>query len=149
LFGYRLEPDFDLAKEQRRDRVGWILIGGTLIALFFSGNLRAELAQAYFSSVLCYGGNFYVDRKDDLGKLWLWKVIFVTVPLHLLYLAAVFWSDKQFPSVMTKAIVFIPLLFVGFGIESIVIDRIVGHFKPSKADQTTGPVVAGGASLKQ
>lgn len=140
MFGYRLEPDFDLAKEQRRDRVGWILIGGTLIALFFSGNLRAELAQAYFSTVLCYGANFYVNRKDHIGKLWLWKAVFLSVPLHILYLATVFWSDKQFPNVMTKAIVFVPLLAVGFAIESVLIDRIAEHLKPSSTGSTDMPV---------
>ena len=140
MFGYHVDADFDLAKERRRDHVGWILISGTLIALFFSGNLRAELTQAYFSTVLCYGANFYVDRRDQLGKLWLWKAIFVTVPPHLLYLAAVFWSDRQFPDVMTKAFIFIPLLAVGFAIESVLIDRIAERLKPSSTGPADMPV---------
>jgi hypothetical protein len=138
LFGYPIEPDFDLAKEQRRDRLGWVLVGGVVLCAvyLFSGRPYAvEVFQAYMATGLCYGASFYVDRKNDLGKLWLWKVIFASVPLHIAYLAVLFWSDKAFPSVMTKAIVFMPVLAVAFAIESILIDRIADWFKPSSAEQ--------------
>lgn len=128
-----MEQDFDLAKEQRRSRVGWVLAGGLLLSviyLFLGRPFAVEVFQGCVATVLCYGANFYVDRKKYLSKLWLWKAIIATVPLHTAYLAILFWSDKAFPNVMTKAIVFMPVLLLVFAIEVILIDRIVDHFKP-------------------
>jgi hypothetical protein len=138
LFGYPIESDFDPAKEQRRTRLGWILVGGTVLCVvyLFSGRSYAvEVFQAFVATGLSYGAGFYVDRRNDLSKLWVWKVVFASVPLHVAYLAVLFWSDKAFPSVMTKAVVFIPVLAVAFGIESILIDRMADGFKPSSAEQ--------------
>jgi hypothetical protein len=143
LFGYRLEPDFDVAKERRRDRLKVALIGGFVLCVLylFSGEPYAtEAFQGCVATGLFYGEDFYVQRKDDLGKLWLWKAIFATVPLHALYLAGWFWSDRAFPNLMTKGTVFIPLLFVGFALESTLFGRIVDRFKPSIADKAGGPV---------
>jgi hypothetical protein len=44
----------------------------------------------------------------------------VTIPLHVAYLAALFCSERAFPSVMTMAVIFIPLLAIAFGVESIL-----------------------------
>lgn len=142
-FGYHVEPDFDLAKEQSRDRVGWALVGGTFLCLLylFSGRpFAVEIFQGYVATSLYYGDTFYVRRRGDLGKLWLWKAILATLPLHVLYLAALFWSDALFPNLMTKVIVFIPVLALGFAIESIVLSKLVDRFKPSSAEQPGGPV---------
>jgi hypothetical protein len=136
LFGYPVDPNFDLAKEQRRDRVGWALIGGAVLSgvyLFSGWPFAVEIFQGCVATILCYGANFYVERRQHLGTRWLWEAISATVPLHVAYLAALFWSDKAFPSVMTKAIIFMPVLGVAFGIQSLLIDRIVDCFKPSSA----------------
>ena len=133
MFGYRVEPDFDIAKEQRRDRLKLALIGGFVLCVLylFSGEPHAtQLFQGFVATGLIYGEDFYVQRKNDLDKLWLWKAIIATVPLHTLYLATVVWSDSRFPSFMTKSMFFLPLLLVGFAFESVLIERIVGHFKP-------------------
>ena len=138
MFGYPIGPDFDPAKEQRRTRLGWVLVGGTVLCVvyLFSGWPHAvELFQAFIATGLCYGAGFYVDRRNDLDKPWVWKVVFASVPLHAAYLAILFWSNKAFPSVMTKAVVFIPVLAVAFGIESILINWMADGFKPSSPEQ--------------
>jgi hypothetical protein len=138
LFGYPIEPDFDLAKEQRRDRVGWVLMAGVVffgVYLFSGLPYPNEVFQAWFATVLFYGASFYVKRRNELGKPWLSKLIMASVPMHVAYLAALFWSDHTFPNVMTKAMVFMPVIAFAFAIESIVIDRMADWFKPSKAEQ--------------
>jgi hypothetical protein len=136
LFGYPVDPNFDLGKGQRRTLLGWVLIGGVIFSVvvsFFSGLFFAtEVFQSCVATILCYGANFYVDRRQSLRERWLWHAILATTPLHIAYLAALFWSDKAFPSVMTKAVVFVPIVAIAFGIESVLIDRIVDYFTPSK-----------------
>ena len=143
VFGYRVEQDFDLAKEQRRDRLWWVLIaGGVLWSLYlWSGAFHGwterpfvtEILQGWLATSLFYGDNFYVRRKADLSKLWLWKAIIATIPFHALYLAFIFWSDRAFPHVMTKIIVFFPVLTLGFAIESVNMQRLIDHFKPASS----------------
>lgn len=121
----------------------WALWGGTFLCLLylFSGRRFAtEVFQGCFATVLCYGDTFYVRRRKDLNGRWLWKAILVTVPLHFFYLAALFWSDKIFPEFMTKAIIFIPVLSLGFVIESALMQRVIDRFKPSSAGQAGGPL---------
>jgi hypothetical protein len=136
LFGRDVEPNFDLAKEQRRNRLGYVFLLGTVLCLLYLFDGRpfaVEVFQVFIATVLCYGASFYVDRRYDLGKPWLWKAFLASIPMHLVYLAALIWSDKTFPTVMTKSILFIPTLAIAFGIESIIVDRIVDHFKPPSA----------------
>jgi hypothetical protein len=138
LFGRRLEGDFDIAIEQRRDRLKRALIGLFVVCVFylFSGKpYSTEVFQGCLATGLFYGENFYVRQRDDLGKVWLRKAILATIPLHVLYLAGFFWSDKTFPNVMTKAILFMPILALGFAIESILVDGIINRLKPSGPDQ--------------
>ena len=112
--------------------------GGPLVAELFCPSFisflgrpfAVEIFQGCVATVLCYGITFYVDRRKYLSKLWVWKAIVATVPLHIAYLAVLFRSDRAFPNVMTKVIVFMPVLLLAFGIEAILIDRIVDYFKP-------------------
>jgi hypothetical protein len=141
LFGYRIEPDFNIAREQRRDRLNWPLYGGLVlcIAYLFTGwPYATEIFQGWVATSLFYGEVFYVRQRGAFRKLWLWKALFATLPFHFLYLASIFWSDLAFPHVMTKAIVFIPVLAVGFAMESILTQKIIARFRPS-ADGTRGP----------
>jgi len=136
LFGYRIEPDFDIASEHRQGRVGWgiLILGGICILYDLTGGPHStEVLQASLATLLCYGANFYANRRGDLNQAWLWKAVIATFPLHGAYIALLLWSDKMAPETMTKALAFIPALLVGFGIESLLIDRIVAHFKPKDA----------------
>src|ERR1700737_2124846 len=114
LFGYRIEPGFNMVKEQRRDRLNWLFYTGIAVCIaysFFSRRAHStQVFQGFVATSLFYGETFYVRRRNDLGKLWLWKAILATIPFHVLYLVGIFWSDRAFPEVMTRAIVFIPVL---------------------------------------
>jgi hypothetical protein len=136
LFGYSVEQDFDLALEQRRDRLGWLIFGGTaLCGLYLSTGrpFATELFQGWIATALFYGDNFHVRRGKDLPRLWLWKAILMTVPIHALYLAGIFWLDRAVPQLMTKAFIFIPVVALGFAVESITMQPLIDRFKPSEA----------------
>jgi hypothetical protein len=134
LFGYGVEQDFDLGIEQRRDRLGWLLFGGTALCIAYSFTGRpfdTEIFQGWIATSLFYGDTFYVRRRQALSKLWLWKSILMTVPIHALYLAGIFWLDRAIPQLMTKVAFFLPVIAVGFAIESIVLQPLIDRFKPS------------------
>lgn len=136
LFGYSVEPDFDLALEQRRDRLGWLLLGGTalwILYLFTGRPFATELFQGWVATGLFYGDNFYVRRRKDLPKLWLWKSILITVPIHTLYLAGIFWLDRAVPQLMTKIVIFMPVIALGFAVESIQMQPLIDRFRPLEA----------------
>ncbi|HEY0701326.1 MAG TPA: hypothetical protein VGD60_01035 [Candidatus Acidoferrales bacterium] len=134
LFGYGVEPGFDLALEKRRDRMWWPLIGGTALCILygFTGKpFATELFQGWIATSLFYGDSFYVRRGQDLSEPWLWKAFLVTVPFHALYLAGILWLDRAFPSWMTKVGIFLPVIAVGFAVESIALDPLIDRFKPT------------------
>jgi hypothetical protein len=53
--------------------------------------------------------------------------------VYRLYLAGIFWLDRAVPQLMTKAFIFIPVVGVGFAIESITMQPLIDRFKPSEA----------------
>jgi hypothetical protein len=152
MFGYRVEADFDLAKEQRRDRLWWVVFGGIGLwslylwsGAFYHWTYRpylTESIQAWIASSMFYGDSFYVRRRDDLGKAWLWKALIATIPFHLIYLVAIFWSDRVLPQVMSTVVISLPVLTLGLAIESIQLDKVIEHFKPSRPERESAqPVV--------
>jgi hypothetical protein len=141
LFGVDLESDFSMPKEQRSGRFKYVVWGGFVLALgysFFRG-FDVRIIQAYLATVLCYGLTFYVNRGSYIGKLWQWKAVFVTLPLHVLYLAAIFWADKASPEGMTKPVIFIPALTLGCAIENALFGAIADHFKPPDPKDASQP----------
>jgi hypothetical protein len=132
MFGYRVEENFDLAKEQRRDRLIWIVGGGIalLCVIYAFHPFSAAYFQGYFLTSMCYGNSFFVLRREHLEKRWLWKAILATVPLHLLVLLGVVWLDRAFPNFFPKIAVCLPILTVTFGIESAIFDGVVVLFCP-------------------
>jgi hypothetical protein len=141
LFGYGIEDDFDLGVEQRQDRLGWLLLGGAALCVVYSftgGPFDTEIFQAWIATSLFYGDAFYVRRAKDFRQIWLWKSILMTLPIHALYLFAIFWLDRLIPQLMTKVAVFLPLIALGFAIESITMQPLIDRFKPSTAVQMDG-----------
>jgi len=132
MFGYRVEENFDLPKEQRRDRLYWVIGGGIglLGLLHIIHPVSASIFQGYFLTSICYGESFFVLRRDKLGQLWLWKAILATIPLHLLLLLAIVYLDRTFPNFFPKIIVCLPILTVTFGIEAVIFDSIINRFSP-------------------
>jgi hypothetical protein len=137
MFGYRIEENFDLAKEQRRDRLWWVIVCGfcLMFVIYIIHPFSSAIFQGYFLTSMCYGDSFYVQRREFLGKLWLWKAILATMPLHLLLLIGIVWLDWAFPNVFPKIIVCGPILFVTFGVEAVLFDSIVDRFSPSEGPQ--------------
>lgn len=138
LFGQRIEPDFNIDKERRRDRLKFAFVGGFILCvlyLFLGSPHATDVFQGFFATILFYGENFYVRRRGHFHSPWLWKAIFLTVPLHILYLSGIFSSDRAFPQLMTKAIVFMPVLAVGFVIESYLTQRLVDRLRLSSIKQ--------------
>jgi len=82
---------FDQEKEQRRERLGWVLYGVSamlfVVCLFYVQMVSTErVVHAYAATVLCYGTLLYVEEFDHLRQAWLWKGIFTTIPLHLIFM---------------------------------------------------------------
>jgi hypothetical protein len=138
LFGEKIDPDFDLGKEQRTGRVSWLIyaaVGVCGVLLIWNRPKAVEAFQIAVATILCYGFNFYVNRPGDFNEPWLWKTIVATIPMHFGYLGLLLWADIAAPGIMTKALVFMPALLVGLAIESLLIDSIVAHFKPRLGDR--------------
>ena len=136
LFGYGVEPGSDSATEQRRNRMWWPLLGGTALCLLYSFARRpfaTEIFQGWIATSLFYGDNFYVRRGQDISKLWLWKSILATVPFHVAYLFGIFWLNRAIPQLMSRVIIFLPVLALGFAVESIKMQAIIDQFKPSQS----------------
>jgi uncharacterized membrane protein YccC len=137
LFGQPIETGFNLARERRKDQVGWAVIAGAILCAaydFAGGPFSVEIFQILVATVLCYGASFYVDHLDDFSEPWVWKAAAASLPLHALYLSVFLLSDRTFPNIMTKAVAFIPVLAVGFGIESVLLSAIIARFRPKAAD---------------
>ena len=137
MFGNRAAGNFDIGKQQRRNRLMWVNGGGIglLCLLYVVHPFSAAIFQGYFLTSMCYGDSFHVQRRDDLSKTWLWNAIFATIPLHLLLLLAIVWLDRAFPNVFPQIIVSAPILFVIFGIEDVLFDQIVARCSPPKVEQ--------------
>jgi len=137
MFGYRVEENFDLALEQRRDHLKWVVAGGICLlgVLYIIHPFSAAIFQGYFLTSMCYGDSFYVKRMDNFGKQWLWKAILATIPLHAFFLVGIVWLDWALPNFFTKIIVCGPILIVTFGVEAVLFDSIVDRFSPSEGPQ--------------
>ena len=136
LFGYQLESDFDLGKEERRDRLWWPFFGGVALCLccrpFLEKLLAVQIFQGWLATSLFFGEKFYVQRSVDLKELWLWKAMGAVLPLHALFLGCLFWVDRKMPGIMTKAVVFLPIILVGLGVESLFAERVIKAFSPKQ-----------------
>jgi len=58
--------DFDLAKEQRRERLGWVFYGvGAMLfvvcGFYMQERVEQRVLHAYALTVLCYGVLLYVE----------------------------------------------------------------------------------------
>lgn len=133
-----IDPDFDEARRDRIGRVGQTLFGGLILCgvyLFLGLPFATQLFQGVVATILAYGSTFYVNRNSGVRQLWFWKAVLATLPVHLLYVVLIFCSDARFPEFMTKAVVFIPVLGVGFAAESaFILDPIANYFEPPEPD---------------
>ena len=130
--GDQVEEDFDFAKGQRRDRLWWAVLGGcSLLGVAYIVHpfwLFAIILQGYFLTTMSYGDTFYVQRNHRLRGALLWKVVLLTLPVHLLFICGIIMMDRLVPSIATKVLVGLPVIFLCFGIECVFFDRAIARF---------------------
>jgi|ERR1051325_1962952 hypothetical protein len=130
--GYQVEEGFDLSVEQRRDRLWWVVVGGcALLGLVYVIHpFFLAIFQTYCLSLLSYGDTFYVHPKKFLRGTKLWKVVLQTIPVHLIFLAGFVALDLALPQFATKVIVSLTVLYICFGVECVIFDKIRDRHAP-------------------
>jgi len=128
--------DFDLEKEQRLERLGWVFYGvGAMLFVVCGFYLRERAEQrvlhAYGLTVLSYGALLYVEEFEHLRRLWLWKGFLATVPLHIAFVASLFWWDAKYPQLAHSGFMFVHALWPIFVVEMVIFSMIIDHFKAS------------------
>jgi hypothetical protein len=127
---------FDVEKEQRRERLMWVFYGVGAMFLVVCGfymqeRVEQRVLHAYGLTVLCYGGLLYVEEFEHLKKLWLWKGVLATIPLHIAFVAGLFWWDAKYPQLAHSGFMFVYALWPVFLVEIVIFSLIIDHFKPS------------------
>lgn len=130
--------DLDLAKEQRRERLGWVFYGVSamlsVVCLFYIQMVATErVVHACALSILTYGALVYVEEFDHLRKAWLWKGILSTIPLHVGFVAILICRDGK--NSQQTGYAFVGALFLMFAVEMVIFSAIVGRFKVSESLQ--------------
>jgi hypothetical protein len=131
LFGYPVEPDFDLGKEQRRDRLLWCLFGGLALLglLFLIFDFSRMVFIGYALSILTYGDSVYVQRNHKLRERWLWKTVLATVPVHLGLLVGISWLTSLSQSFASTGFGSVGFVALCFACEAIFFDRVAARFE--------------------
>ena len=106
--------EFDLEKEQRRECLKWVFYGGLAMLFVVCGfyiqlTATQRVLHAYGLTVLVYGALLYVEEFAHLKKLWLWKGVLVTIPLHIAFLF---------------------IIWVAAWIETRLMDQIADDYRP-------------------
>jgi len=127
--------DFDLEKEQRRERLGWVFYGvGAMLfvvcGFYMQERVEQRVLHAYALTVLCYGVLLYVEEFEHLRMLRLWKGVLATIPLHIAFVASLFWWDAKHPQ-LANSVMFVYALWPVFVVEIVIFTMIIDHFKAS------------------
>jgi len=136
------EDRFDLGKEQRTERLKWVFYG-VLAMVFVLGNffLREQVENGVLHAcgltILCYGIVLYVHEIEHIRKLWLWKGVLTTIPLHLAFVYSLFWWDARFPRLAHSGFVSAYALLIVLVVEMIFVLPIFEHFRPSSVSRDT------------
>jgi len=126
--------EFDLEKEQRRERLKWVFYGVGAMLIIVCGFYMQERSEqyvlhAYGLTVLCYGALLYLEEFEHLRRLWLWKGVLTTVPLHIAFVASLFWWDAKHPQLAHSGFMFAYALWPIFVVEMMIFSMIIDHFK--------------------
>lgn len=102
-----------------------------LVVCGFYMQERVELRvlHAYGLTALTYGALIYVEEFEHLRRLWLWKGVLATIPLHILFLAGLFWWDAKVPLGSGYFLVF--RIWPFFLAEMVIFSLVIDHFKTS------------------
>jgi hypothetical protein len=126
--------ELDLEKEQRSDRLVWVFYGvGAMLlvicAFYMQERVELSVLHAYTLTVLTYGALIYVEEFEHLRRLWLWKGVLATIPLHILCVASLVWWDAKVPQ--SSGYVLAYRVWPFFAAEMVVFTLIIDHFKAS------------------
>jgi len=90
---------------------------------------RVELRvlHAYGLTVLTYGALIYVEEFGHLRRLWLWKGVLATIPLHILFLVGLFWWDAKGP--LSPGYILVFRIWPFFVAEMIIFSLVIDHFR--------------------
>lgn len=127
---------FDLEKQQRFERLGWVIYGvGAMLfvvcGFYLQERVEERVLHAYGLTVLSYGALLYVEEFDNLRRLWLWKGVLATIPLHIMFVAGLFWWDAKHPRLAHSGVTFVYALWPVFVAEFVIFTLIIDHFKAS------------------
>ncbi|HEY6264080.1 MAG TPA: hypothetical protein VIW93_04700 [Candidatus Acidoferrum sp.] len=114
----------------------WVFYGGfamLLVICCFYIQLPAEqrVLHVYGLTVLVYGALFYVEEFEHLKKLWLWKGVLATIPLHGALVAGLLWWDATHRLHAHSGFMFVYALWPVFVAEMVTFSLIIDHFKAS------------------
>jgi hypothetical protein len=128
--------ELDLEKEQRRDRMWWVFYGVGAMLLVVCGfymqeKVELRVLHAYGLTVLCYGALLYVEEFEHLRRLWLWKGVLATIPLHTAFVATLFWWDAKHPGVVQSGFMIVYALWPVLVVEIVIFSLIIDHFRAS------------------
>jgi hypothetical protein len=128
--------EFDLEKEQRRERLKWVFYGvGAMLFIvcgfYMQERVEQRILHVYGLTVLCYGALLYVEEFEHLKELWLWKGILVTIPLHIAFVAGLFWWNAKHQQLAHAGFAFVYILWPVFVVEMVIFTLIIDHFKAS------------------
>jgi hypothetical protein len=120
----------NLEKEQRQERLQWVFYGvGSMLfvvcAFYVQERVELRVLHAYVLSVLTYGSLIYVEEFEHLRRLWLWKGVLVTIPLHVLFLVGLFWWDAKVP--VTPGYIFVFRIWPFFLGEIVIFSLVIEH----------------------
>ncbi len=129
---------FDIAKEQRGDRLRYVFYGiVAILALFYFFGGWSErkwniVADVLGLTLLSYGYILYVSEIRYIRRLWLWKAVLATLPLHLLFLIGLIWWTLRFPRWAHSGFAFAYVLVGTCVIEATLMSFIIDHYRPSE-----------------
>jgi len=98
-----------------------------------------RVLHAYGLTVLVYGALLYVEEFEHLKKLWLWKGVLATIPLHIASVAGLFWWDARHPQLAHSGFMSAYALWTGFVVEMVTFSLIIDYFKPSASSDEPQP----------
>ncbi len=122
----------NLDKEQRQERLQWVFYGVSsmllvVCAFYMQERVELRVLHAYGLTVLTYGALIYVEEFEHLRRLWLWKGVLATIPLHFLFLLGLFWWDAKGPLGPGYILAF--RIWPFFLAEMVIFSLLIDHFR--------------------
>jgi hypothetical protein len=123
---------FSLAERQRFERLKWVFWGVSAMLLVIGGfylqqKVEVQTLHAYGLTVLVYGHLLYVEELTHIKRLWLWKGIVVTIPLHIVAVITLLrWDTIIYAE---SAYTLTGVLSAFFAAEIVIFSAIVDNFK--------------------